>query len=490
MERNRFLIFKPGIRRSVVMHYFIVVFLTMLILEVIFMLAVRTYYYDSVSNHLKYHASATTSYYQRYDSIINMSDESNWLPDLLKQFQLENAEVQILDRNGSVLISSTGFQVKDPIKTSDVQLASNDSKITRWIGIQPQTGETVMSVSAPLVSKGNVQYVLRLVTSMENVNKILNSIVLLSVAVSGAVLFIVFIISLGLANSIVRPINEITVASAQMARGRFDIRVKEGYKYELGELASTLNYLSHEIVRSNQLKNDFISSISHELRTPLTGIKGWSETLESGNMDDAEEMRMGLHIITKETDRLISLVEELLDFSKLQQNRLQLNWQSISLEEIIEESLFQVRSKAEGKDISLVFQLYGGSGSIAQYGDANRLKQVLLNLLDNAIKFSPLHSTIEVRLIREESKQIVRVKDQGIGISEDHLTKVMDKFYQINPERGGTGLGLAISNEIVKAHGGDMTIESESGSGTTVILTLPCTGEPPVQQIQEDLDSI
>ncbi|MGZ9584201.1 sensor histidine kinase [Paenibacillus marinisediminis] len=485
MERNRFLILKPGIRRSVVMHYFIVVFLTMLILEIAFMLAVRTYYYDSISNHLKSHAEATTSYFTRYDSILYASNESEWLPELLKQFQIPNVEVQILDRGGNVLISSTGFQVKEPIKTSDVLLAANESKITRWIGIQPLTDETVMAVSAPLIAQGNVQYVLRLVTSLENVNKVLNSIVLFSIAVSGVVLFIVFIISLGLANSIVRPINEITDASAQMARGRFDIRVKEGYKYELGELASTLNYLAHEIVRSNQLKNDFISSISHELRTPLTGIKGWSETLLSGDMEDPEETKMGLQIITKETDRLIGLVEELLDFSKLQQNRLQLHWEHLSMEQLIEESLFQVRSKAEAKDISLLFKTFGESGETPQYGDANRLKQVLLNLLDNAIKFSPLHSTIEVRMVREEKRCVIRVKDQGIGISEDHLTKVMDKFYQINPERGGTGLGLAISNEIVKSHGGEMTIESETGQGTTVILTLPCQEEPPKMIIED-----
>lgn len=479
MERNRFLIFKPGIRRSVVMHYFIVVFLTMLILEIIFMLAVRTYYYDSVSNHLKSHASATTSYYQRYDSILYTNDDPKWLPELIKQFQMSNAEVQILSRDGTVLISSTGFQVKDPIKTSDVLLAANESKTTRWIGIQSQTGETVMSVSAPLISKGDVQYVLRLVTSMENVNKILNSIVLISIGVSGAVLFIVFVISLGLANSIVRPINEITVASAQMARGQFDIRVKEGYKYELGELASTLNYLAHEIVRSNQLKNDFISSISHELRTPLTGIKGWSETLLSGSMDDVEETKMGLSIITKETDRLIGLVEELLDFSKLQQNRMQLAWEQVSMEELIDETLFQIRSKAEVKDISLTFKRYGSEGKVPLYGDANRLKQVILNLVDNAIKFSPLHSTIEVTMIVDDEKRVITVKDQGIGISKDHLTKVMDKFYQINPERGGTGLGLAISNEIVKAHGGEMTIESETDQGTKVILTFPNRVEQP-----------
>ncbi|WP_036697029.1 HAMP domain-containing sensor histidine kinase [Paenibacillus taiwanensis] len=480
MEGNRFFI-KPGIRRSVVMHYFIVVFLTMLILEIIFMLAVRTYYYDSVSNHLKYHASATSSYYQRYVSILYSEDDRTWLPELLKLFHLEKAEVQILDKSGNVLISSSGFQISDVIKTSDVLTASQDLKTTRWVGKQIGTGETVMSLSAPLMGKGDVQYILRLVTSMETVNSRLNNIVLLSIVVSISVLVLVLIVSLGLANSIVSPINEITAASAQMARGRFDIKVKEGYKYELGDLAKTLNFMAQEIVRSNELKNDFISSISHELRTPLTGIKGWSETLQSGSMTDQEEMKLGLNIITKETDRLIGLVEELLDFSKLQQDRLQLHWQPVKLDALLEETLFQVKMKADQKDITLKLEHSQAFPSECElYGDTNRLKQVFLNLIDNAIKFSPLHSTITVRLEWKDQQCEVRVIDQGIGISEDHLTKVMDKFYQVNPDRGGTGLGLAITDEIIKVHGGEMTILSEAGQGTTVLVSLPSRHEPPV----------
>ncbi|SMG24254.1 Signal transduction histidine kinase [Paenibacillus aquistagni] len=474
MEGNRFLILKPGIRRSVVMHYFIVVFLTMLILEVIFMLAIRTYYYDSVYNHLRSHASATASYYQRYVSVLYNDNDRSLLPELLNIFQLDNAEVQILDKKGDVLISHTGFQVKDPIRTSDVIIAVNEMKMSRWVGKMPETGEMVMAVSSPLLAKGDVRYVLRLVTSLDNVNQKLTSTVLLSFVISGSVLVLVLIISIGLANSIVKPINDITVASAQMAKGRFDVRVTEEYRYELGELAKTLNFMAQEIVRSNQMKDDFISSISHELRTPLTGIKGWSETLLSGNMDDPEETKLGLNIITKETDRLIGLVEELLDFSRLKQNRIQLHKESVDLESLLEETIFQVKSKADQKQIELQLDIAEDAhGQLTTTGDENRLKQVFLNLIDNAIKFSPLHSTIRVELSTGDCSCIVKVIDQGIGINEDDLTKVMDKFYQVNPDRGGTGLGLAISDEIVKAHEGELSLHSESQQGTTAMVQLP-----------------
>ncbi|GAV11599.1 HAMP domain-containing histidine kinase [Paenibacillus sp. MER 180] len=484
MEGNNSLI-KPGIRRSVVMHYFIVVFMTMLMLEVVFLISVRTYYYDSVSSNLTNHASVTTKYYQQYISLSSSEDDQGILPELLELFKLPGAEVQILDRTGKVLISSSGFRIDKPINSLDVITVQQQGKLEQWIGKQPGTGESIMAVSAPLLERGDISYIVRLVTSLEVVNSQLNSIVLVSILISITILIIVLVISLGLANSIVKPINEITAVSAQMARGRFDVRAKDGYKYELGELSKTLNFMAHEIVRSNQLKNDFISSISHELRTPLTGIKGWSETLLSGPLDEGET-KLGLNVIHKETDRLIGLVEELLDFSKLQENKLQFHWRQVSIATIIEDTILQVRMKAEKKQIRLEERVRGNEQILN--ADPNRLKQVFLNLIDNAVKFSPEESVITIHTSWDAEKVVVRIVDQGIGISEEHLTKVMDKFYQVNPSHGGTGLGLAITYELVKAHGGEMSIESEPEVGTTVIVTLPVNMPIEADTIEESTD--
>ncbi|UHA73602.1 sensor histidine kinase [Paenibacillus sp. 481] len=460
---------KPGIRRSVVMHYFIVVFLTMLLLEIIFMIAVRTYYYSSVSNYITDQAKMQTAYYKQYGSV-PQTEDLGALYDLKNALMVDKTEMQILNYKGEVLAGSSRFNYNNVIKTSDVTEALNGFT-ENWVGKQPTTGELVMSVSTPLELRGEVTYVLRYITSLEKINDRINSIVLLSVAAMIVVLVIVLIVSLGLANSIVRPINEITAASAQMARGRFDVRVKEGYKYELGELGRTLNFMAHEIVRSNQLKNDFISSISHELRTPLTGIKGWSETLLSGSMQDVEETKLGLNIITKETDRLISLVEELLDFSKLQEKRVQLHKNPLSIQELLQMTLLQVRYKAEQKQIKLQLAMSGEEKYVL--ADTNRLKQVFLNLLDNSIKFSPEQSAITAQIVWDDDTCCVRIIDHGIGISQEHLARVADKFYQVNPTHGGTGLGLAITYELVALHGGEMSIESEHGKGTTVIVKLP-----------------
>ncbi|MNJ54351.1 Alkaline phosphatase synthesis sensor protein PhoR [compost metagenome] len=230
--------------------------------------------------------------------------------------------------------------------------------------------------------------------------------------------------------------------------------------------------MAQEIVRSNQIKDDFISSISHELRTPLTGIKGWSETLKLGGFDP-EETKLGMSIISKETDRLIGLVEEMLDFSKLQQNEMKLTVSVVNLKEILQETMLNVWAKAEQKGIQVKLD-DSMEQPIYVNGDGNRLKQVFLNLVDNAIKFSTENSWIHLVIKRQsETDVVIEVVDHGIGISQDNLNRVKDRFFQVNHQGGGTGLGLAISQQLVELHRGQMDIQSELGVGTKVSVTLP-----------------
>ena len=462
---------KKGIRRQIVLHYFLVVFLALLLVEVIFLLAIRTYYYDSIYSHITQHQKLSDEYFQKFRTASNNTYEV--LSEMLKYFKLSNTELQILDTQGKVLINTTEFQPDTAIKTSDVPQALSGS-FGRWVGKQQITGENTMAVSKAKQVDGEM-YVIRYVTSLERANEKLFNITMLAVMIGVAVLAVVLVFSMGLANSIVKPINHITAMSARMAQGKFETRIKGGYKYEIGELASTLNYMAEEIVRSNQVKDDFISSISHELRTPLTGIKGWSETIHSGGYDP-EETKIGMQIISKETDRLISLVEELLDFSKLQQNEMKLVMGEVNLKDLLQEIMLNTWTKAESKNIQLKLE---SEETPIITGDGNRLKQVFLNLVDNAIKFSHENSTILLTVKCDPSWVHVSVKDTGIGISEEHVKRVRDRFFQVNPLNGGTGLGLAISQQLVEKHNGTMIIESAIDEGTTVIVSLPNTQQPP-----------
>jgi signal transduction histidine kinase len=461
---------KKGMRRQIVLHYILVVFLALLLVEVIFLLAIRTYYYDSVYNRIKTHISSA-EVFQKYQ----LSGKNTSLQELLEYFALSKTELEILSLNGDIITSSTGFEPDHTITTSDVPEAVGGS-IGRWVGRQVGTNESVMAVSKTLQVQGQDTYVLRYLTSLEGINSDLLNLTLLSIGIGAAVLAVVVGFSFGLANSIVKPLNNITAVSAQMAKGRFNVRIKGNYKFEIGDLASTLNYMAQEIVRSNQIKDDFISSISHELRTPLTSIKGWSETLVSGGYDP-EETKLGVSIISKESERLIGLVEEILDFSKLQQNQMKLSIGIVDLKVLLQETILNIWAKAEKKRIHLLLECEDG---IFVKGDANRLKQVFLNLVDNAVKFSHEDSSIELSAKRlSVTETAIMVRDSGIGISEAHISRVKDRFFQVDALNGGTGLGLAISQQIVELHNGTLDMVSELGKGTEVTVILPLTEPQP-----------
>lgn len=462
---------KKGIGRQIVLHYVIVVFVTLFLVGGIFTVSIRAYYYDTIYDHISNPSSRLANDYENYFKAYAENDP-NYFTEMLRFLAIPNTELTILNRKGEVRASSTQFQSDKPIQTSDVTGALSGNLGSKWIGRQSGTGELVMAVSTPLRLKGEDRYVIRYVTSLELVNKRLLNLTFISIGICGAVLALVTLFSVGLANSIVKPINNIRAVSAEMARGKFDTRIKGDYKYELGELATTLNYMAEEIVRSNQIKDDFISSISHELRTPLTGIKGWSETLTSGGFDP-EETKIGMGIIANETDRLIGLVEEILDFSKLQQNEMKLVVGEVNMKELLQETMLNVWAKAEKKQIQLKLDNQADKPVLA-IGDGNRLKQVFLNIVDNAVKFSNENSWIDIVMnIQNGNQVLVEVRDSGLGISEEHLKKVKDRFFQVNHQGGGTGLGLAITQQIVDLHHGTMSIASELGVGTTVSVTLP-----------------
>ncbi|MGF7047466.1 signal transduction histidine kinase [Paenibacillus sp. DS2015] len=471
---------KKGIRRQIVMHYFIVVFTALLIVEVIFLLAIRTYYYDSIYSHIKSHIGAADSYYQVTRSSTS-EDNPNLLPDMLRNYELTNTELQILDTKGNILINSSGFQPDTTIQTSDIPQAISGN-IGKWVGRQLSTDEDIIAISKMTQISGQYSnsYILRYVTSLERVNEKLFAVTLMSVGIGVSVMAVVLAFSLGLANSIVKPLNNITAVSALMAKGKYKVRVKGDYKYELGELASTLNHMAEEITRSNQIKDDFISSISHELRTPLTSIKGWSETLDSGGFDP-DETRIGMGIISKETERLIGLVEEILDFSKLQQNEMKLVMGKVLIKELLQEIMLNMWTKAEKKNIKLILE---SEENPMVMGDPNRLKQVFINLVDNAIKFSPEQSNIYLHVTCFPELVEIEVHDSGIGISEEHVKKVRDRFFQVNPLNGGTGLGLAISQQLVEQHQGTMEIKSELDKGTTVTIVLLLAEEQAVVTVE------
>jgi signal transduction histidine kinase len=312
---------------------------------------------------------------------------------------------------------------------------------------------------------------LRYVVSMQLIDR---QIRLSVVAIGGTVLLVLFfaaLVSFYFIRSIVHPVEEIGRAARRIAKGEYAYRVVKHNNDELGELSDTINYMASEIERAEQMKNDFISSVSHELRTPLTAIRGWTETMQSVGDEDPALLRKGMEIIAEETDRLSGMVEELLDFSRMQSGKLTLQFDTVDVVALLEEILFLFKDRAEKKGVFL--RLAGKDALPSISGDAARLKQVFINIVDNAIKYSDAGDTVRVDYATVGKYVQVVVGDTGKGIAPEDLPHVTQKFYKADVTRPGSGIGLAVADEIVRGHGGTMEIDSKLSVGTGIIINLP-----------------
>ena len=223
------------------------------------------------------------------------------------------------------------------------------------------------------------------------------------------------------------------------------------------------------------MKNDFFSSVSHELRTPLTAIKGWAEMLEDSSRDnsiDGKTLERGMGVIIGETERLSVMVEELLDFSRLQSGRMVLHPMKLDIIAELSEAVITFEQRAIREKKELIYEEI--DDIIAVTGDKNRLRQVFVNIIDNALKYSDEGGSVTISTLRRENGFVdIEVKDTGIGIPADQLEKVKTKFFKGNATRRGSGIGLAVADEIIRMHGGEILLDSIEGEGTTVTIRLP-----------------
>lgn len=331
-----------------------------------------------------------------------------------------------------------------------------------------------MSVSAPLYQGGEVNGVIRYTTSVEAVNQRVNEYLISAYIIGLIILLLALYLSTLMSNRVIRPIYELKDVADSIAAGDLSARARQYDRDEVGELAETINYMAEEIKKTENLKNDFISSVSHELRTPLTSIKGWSETILTGNINNTEETKLGLEIISRESERLSGLVEHLLDFSKLEANRIQLSPVDFNIVELVERVFKQLSIHLKRHSIS--YGIHYDKKELIIYGDKNRLRQVLINILDNAIKFTPDYGRIDCQIHQDDRGLSIDLADNGSGIAPEHLAKIEEQFYKIDPNTVGSGLGLAITKRIVGLHGGELNIESQLNRGTTVKIYLPNGG--------------
>ena len=463
-----------GLRKKVLKNFIIIIILIVLIFEVFFAIFTTRYYYTSIRqtmfSQMRY---IDTVYNAANMTNIDFNDRVRSILENQNNLQNSNIAVNIVNSKGKLIVDQYGFNSNRTIDYVDVRnalknTAGND--MYTYIYEEKDTHENVMSASVAIKSNGVIQGVVRFSVSLKYVNTEILKIMFYLFFMGLIVIAFSISLSLKFADSIIDPLHELKIFSNMLAKGNYNIKVNKSriYDDEIGDLANTFENMAQEIQKSEKLKDEFISSVSHELRTPLTSIKGWSETLGLDNISK-EELSMGLGIINDETERLIKLVEELLDFSRMSSNRMKLNIAEVNIENLVSSVINQLRSMAIKKNIRLSFEFLNQDMTII-YGD--RLRQVLINLVQNSIKFTPEEGVISVKVDQTSNETSICVADNGIGIDEKNIANVSKKFFQEDFHKSGSGLGLAISEEIVKLHGGYLTINSKKNVGTQITITI------------------
>lgn len=383
--------------------------------------------------------------------------------------------IQIINKDKEVLLDQYGIKTGEKLEYDDVNKAlSGNEEYNFYIYNIGKTKDHIMSVSVPLKVNNIVEGVVRYSVSLKKADNAILRVGIMIFTGGIIILLISLLLSLRFADSLIKPIEDLKKTANQLAQGNYNINLNNEklHNDEIGDLVRTFERMAKEIDKTRKLKEEFISSVSHELRTPLTSIKGWSETLSYEGISK-EELDLGLGIIQDETERLITLVEELLDFSRLASDRIRLQIDMVNVAKLAKDVVNQLGVKAREKNITLLTEFKTKEREIVDIqGDKNRLRQVLINLVQNALKFTPEGGYVVVRMSQGEEYTTVSVIDNGIGIQKENLDRVLEKFFQEDYNKSGSGIGLAISNEIVKLHKGKMILESEKGEGTTITFTL------------------
>ena len=399
----------------------------------------------------------------------------------------DKIEVQVIDKNGKVFVSTTGF-LDDVGEMPDYIYAKESGEMQTFKG-ESNTDESIMAGTIMVYDQSGEELgAYRWITSMSHANTLMTYVIGLIILICIIILSVTGVTGLFFVKSIVNPIRDVSNIARNIAMGNFDARIELKRDDEIGELCDAINYMASELSNSENIKNDFISSVSHELRTPLTAIRGWGETAKMSLGSDPELVDRGLDVVLSEADRLSGLVEELLDFSRMQTGRLSLVSQPMNVSLILRESFDMYKELAKKQEIELVLSL--PSQDVTVMGDKNRLKQVFINIIDNAVKYTEAGGQAIVNLDTEEACVRITVKDTGVGIPAEDIDRVKEKFYKANKVVRGSGIGLAVADEIIKQHDGLLFIESIENVGTTVTVVLPIYEEIDPEPINAEQNEV
>jgi len=313
---------------------------------------------------------------------------------------------------------------------------------------------------------------MRYVTGLRLVDRQVSLSILAATAACAVILLMVVLINMIFIRSVILPVDEITAVSKRIAEGSYGIQINKTYSEEIGDMVAAINDMSLKIDQAERMQTEFISSVSHELRTPLTAISGWGETLLY-NQELDEESRRGITIILKESRRLSKMVEELLEFTRIEDGRFTLSIEDTDVGAELEDAIYTYRELLQQDELELLYEPLETELPIIP-ADPARLRQVFFNIFDNAAKYAKDGKRILVSIKSDSSFVTITIRDYGPGLPEDELKNVKLKFYKgSNAKERGSGIGLAVCDEIIKYHGGTLELSNADGGGMLITIRLP-----------------
>jgi signal transduction histidine kinase len=386
-----------------------------------------------------------------------------------------DTRIRIVDAQGVVLVDS--HQVEQGADLRDDPLVAQ-ALTGQYASDTDQSGryQSAIHLALPVLVEGQLVGAVYLSQPLQDAIAVLSDLrsrwllsTVIAVVLSG-------IVGLLLSGAIARPLRLLTAAAGAVARGKLNQQVPVRSRDEVGRLSQAFNEMTARLHAARQMQVDFVANVSHELRTPLTAVKGLVETLRDGAVDDPQVRDRFLETVEDETDRLIRLVNDLLILSRVDSEALDLQRQAVDLAYLAQATAAKLESQVDTHQVTL--RVKASPRTPFAWADPDRIEQVLVNLLDNAIKYSHPGGMVTIRVAGDpDGMARVEVHDQGMGIPAEDLPRIGERFYRADRARsrteGGSGLGLAIAQALVEVHGGHLCLESEEGRGTQVTITLP-----------------
>lgn len=400
--------------------------------------------------------------------------EENYTPSTMNHVAIMESEsdfiVVITDENGEVITSS------DPVESEMSSLIEHTD-----YGEIPQSGailesnwseEKYVSTDSPITSNDTHSGHVFMFAESDSIERIIDHLSRQFLFVGLLTLLLTVITVFILSRVITRPILKMKKAAEQLSKGNHNVQLYTQRKDELGDLATSINRLSQDLERLKNERNEFLGSISHELRTPLTYMKGYTDIISRKNISMTDRDKY-IKIIQEETEHLTDLIKNLFELARIDHNEFDIRKESVVYGDLIAIVLARIHPALKQKNIKLTFDC---PENLIVMVDPARMQQVLLNILDNAIKYTPEERHITIVVSQNKNEILTTISDNGDGIPEKDVPFIFERLYRAEKSRsrasGGSGLGLTIAKEIVELHGGDIRVESTSGKGTTFIISL------------------